>query len=131
MSSLETAGSRYRCVQEVSKKLIPNIPAMEQSVSSALYSRIPEVSYIMLDSDLAMLYNVETKRLNERVKRNSKRFPENYCFQLTEEEYITLKSQIATSNIEAENALMCYASCGSSLVYGIDCGLGICHDFVF
>ncbi len=59
---------------------------------------------VMLDSDLAMLYNVETKRLNESVKRNSKRFPENYCFRLTEEEYITLRSQIATSNIEAENA---------------------------
>jgi len=58
---------------------------------------------VMLDSDLAMLYNVETKRLNESVKRNSKRFPENYCFQLTEEEYIALRSQIATSNIESEN----------------------------
>lgn len=37
---------------------------------------------VMLDSDLAMLYNVETKRLNENVKRNSKRFSENFCFQL-------------------------------------------------
>jgi hypothetical protein len=58
---------------------------------------------VMIDSDLAMLYNVETKRLNESVKRNSKRFPENFCFQLTEEEYSTLRSQIATSNIETEN----------------------------
>ncbi len=35
---------------------------------------------VMLDSDLAMLYNAETKRLNESVKRNSKRFPDNFCF---------------------------------------------------
>ena len=38
---------------------------------------------IMVDSDLAKLYNVETKRLNESVKRNAKRFPESFCFQLT------------------------------------------------
>lgn len=50
-----------------------------------------------------MLYNVETKRLNESVKRNSKRFPENFCFQLNEEEYEALRSQIATSNITTES----------------------------
>lgn len=53
---------------------------------------------IMLDSELAMLYGVETKRLNESMKRNKKRFPENFCFQLTEEEFADLRSQIATSN---------------------------------
>ena len=42
---------------------------------------------IMLDSDLADMYQVETKRLNERVKRNVARFPETFCFQLTKEEY--------------------------------------------
>lgn len=52
----------------------------------------------MTDSDLALLYNVETKRLNESVKRNSKRFPESFCFQLAEDEYADLRSQIATSN---------------------------------
>ncbi len=54
----------------------------------------------MLDSDLAELYHVETKRINEAVKRNPKRFPERYCFVLTEEEFqqYRLKSQIATSN---------------------------------
>ncbi len=51
----------------------------------------------MLDSDLAMLYEVETKRLNEAVKRNIKRFPEHYMFQLTAEEYDSLRSQFATS----------------------------------
>ena len=41
---------------------------------------------VMLDSDLARLYGVETKRLNEQVKRNIKRFPENFMFELTKEE---------------------------------------------
>lgn len=53
---------------------------------------------VMLDSDLAMLYEVETKRLNENMKRNKKRFPdERFCFQLTDEELYLLRSQIATS----------------------------------
>lgn len=52
---------------------------------------------VMLDSDLAMLYQVETRRLNESVKRNKTRFPQSFCFQLTRDEYDSLKSQIATS----------------------------------
>lgn len=55
---------------------------------------------VMLDSDLAVLYQVETKRLNERVKRNIARFPESFCFQLTKDEYDNLRSQIATSGDE-------------------------------
>ena len=53
----------------------------------------------MLDSDLANFYQVETKRLNEQVRRNSLRFPESFCFQLTENEYQNLKSQFATSSL--------------------------------
>ena len=55
---------------------------------------------VMLDSDLAVMYQVETKRLNERVKRNIARFPENFCFQLTKEEFNNLRSQFATSSEE-------------------------------
>ncbi|MBI5020846.1 MAG: ORF6N domain-containing protein [Ignavibacteriales bacterium] len=51
----------------------------------------------MLDSHLALLYGVSTKRLNEQVRRNISRFPEDFMFQLTPEEYIFLRSQIATS----------------------------------
>ena len=51
----------------------------------------------MLDSDLAELYGVETKRLNEQVRRNLDRFPEDFMFQLTEDEWDSLRSQIATS----------------------------------
>ena len=57
---------------------------------------------VMLDRDLAELYGVETRRLNEQVKRNIERFPEEFCFQLTREEVENLKSQIATSSCEIE-----------------------------
>ena len=53
---------------------------------------------VMLDNDLAKLYQVETKRLNEAVKRNIARFPEEFRFQLNEEETEFLRSQIATLN---------------------------------
>ncbi|HSA06868.1 MAG TPA: ORF6N domain-containing protein [Candidatus Gastranaerophilales bacterium] len=52
---------------------------------------------VMLDSDLAWLYGVETKRIGEAVKRNIERFPEKYMFKLTTEEWDFLRSQIATS----------------------------------
>jgi phage regulator Rha-like protein len=51
---------------------------------------------VMLDSDLAMLYEVETKVLNQAVKRNIKRFPEHYMFQLTSDEWKNLRSQFVT-----------------------------------
>jgi phage regulator Rha-like protein len=53
---------------------------------------------VMLDRDLAELYQVETKRLNEQVKRNVDRFPVDFMFQLTKEEWTDLKSQNATSS---------------------------------
>ena len=53
---------------------------------------------VMIDFDLAMLYGVQNKRLNEQVKRNIKRFPDDFMFQLTKEEWNILKSQIATAN---------------------------------
>ena len=53
---------------------------------------------VMLDSDLAELYGIPTKRINEQVKRNIERFPDDFMFQLTQEEYFHLRSQIATSN---------------------------------
>ena len=53
---------------------------------------------VVLDEDLAKIYQVETKRLNEAVKRNLDRFPTEFMFQLTKEEYENLKSQFATSS---------------------------------
>lgn len=52
---------------------------------------------VMLDADLAELYGVETKVFNQAVKRNIKRFPEDFMFQLTEEEVEILRSQFVTS----------------------------------
>jgi ORF6N domain len=53
---------------------------------------------VMFDSDLAAIYRVTTKRLNEQVRRNISRFPEDFAFQLTAEELTNLRSQIATSS---------------------------------
>lgn len=53
---------------------------------------------VMLDSDLAELYGVTVRRLNEQVKRNISRFPEDFMFQLTEEEAGLMRSQIATAS---------------------------------
>ena len=60
--------------------------------------RIIRGQQVMLDSDLALLYGVETKRLNEQVKRNINRFPEDFMFQLTQNETVRSRSQIATLN---------------------------------
>ena len=57
---------------------------------------------VMLDSDVAMLYHYETKNINKAVKRNIDRFPEEFCFQLTENEFQTLRFQIGTSKQSEE-----------------------------
>ena len=65
---------------------------------SILQSKIYEVrgQKVMLDFDLSELYDVQTKVLNQAVKRNHQRFPEDFMFQLTENEYESLRSQIVT-----------------------------------
>lgn len=60
---------------------------------------------VVLDSDLAVLYGVPTKRLNEAVRRNAERFPDDFCFLITREEFANLKSQIATSNQKSGDVL--------------------------
>lgn len=69
---------------------------VENKVESLI--RVIRGQQVMLDRDLAELYGVETKRLNEQVKRNIERFPEDFMFQLTKEEFENWKSQFATSN---------------------------------
>ena len=69
---------------------------MEEKIMSHIY--VFRKQKVMLDFDLASMYGVETKRLNEQLKRNIKRFPKDFMFKLTEKEYQLLKSQIATSN---------------------------------
>jgi len=65
-------------------------------ISSKIY--IMRNEKVMLDSDLATLFGVPLKRLNEQVKRNIKRFPNDFMFQLTKDEFTNLKSQFATSS---------------------------------
>lgn len=60
---------------------------------------------VMLDRDLAILYHVATKALNQAVKRNIRRFPERFMFQLTKEEFENWKSQIVTSNIYSQEEI--------------------------
>lgn len=67
--------------------------------------RVVRGMQVLLDSDLAGLYGVENKRLNEQVKRNLARFPEDFMFQLTKEEYLSLRSQIATLNQSSESLM--------------------------
>ena len=73
-------------------------------VADSIRSRILTIRgvQVMLDRDLAELYGVPTKALNQAVKRNSERFPEQFMFQLNKGELENWKSQIVTSNIELE-----------------------------
>ena len=73
----------------------PTISTME--IKNLIYSI--RGKQVMLDSDLASLYQVETKNLNKAVKRNIERFPASFCFQLTEEEVENLRFQIGTSSL--------------------------------
>ena len=74
------------------------IPGLSDSrdIKSMIY--VVRGQQVMLDSDLAELYGVETKAFNQAVGRNKERFPEEFRFQLSEEEFDSLRSQIVTSN---------------------------------
>ena len=80
------------------KKTAGMIPAVAGSndIKNLIY--IVRGQQVMLDSDLATLYQVETKAFNQAVNRNIDRFPENFRFQLTAEEFESLRSQFVTSN---------------------------------
>ena len=67
--------------------------------------RIIRGQKVMVDFDLAMLYGVQNKRLNEQVKRNIKRFPDDFMFQLTKEEWNILRSQIVTAKTPEDKAI--------------------------
>ena len=76
-------------------------PLINSSVEKMI--QVIRDKHIMLDRDLATLYGVETKRINEQVKRNKERFPEDFCFLLTMEETKILRSQNATLEKESAN----------------------------
>ena len=90
-----TSKTEVYMAQKNSEGIIP-ITADTKDVKSLIH--VIRGKQVMLDSDLAMLYQVETKVFNQSVTRNIERFPENFRFQLTKEEYDALRSQNATSN---------------------------------
>ncbi len=79
----------------MSKKKTTEVSIPEEVIISKIY--LIRNHKVMLDSDLAELYDVPTRRLNEQVKRNQDRFPDDFMFTLTTEEWQDLKSQNATS----------------------------------
>jgi len=81
---------------------LPVIIEATVDIKSLIY--IVRKQQVMLDSDLATLYQVETRVLNQAVKRNTSRFPENFYFQLTSGEFENLKSQFVTSSLEDDAA---------------------------
>jgi len=83
----------------MSKEDLHHINKNELMLRKDIQSRIYTIrdSQVMLDMDLATLYHVETRVLNQAVKRNLDRFPEQFCFQLTNCEFEILKSQIVMS----------------------------------
>ena len=88
-------------MSENTKEIVVNESVQEVDINENVIKNLIYVirgQQVMLDCDLAMLYQVETKRVNEGVKRNIKRFPKSFCFQLSEDEFLNLKSQIATSS---------------------------------
>lgn len=73
-----------------------NVSLNDKNIENLIYEI--RGKYVMLASDVANLYSSETKIINQVVKRNKNRFPENFCFQLTLREWEILRSQNVTSN---------------------------------
>ena len=78
-------------------KLVANCDDLPETIDIQPLIRIIRGQHVMLDRDLAVLYRVETRVLNQAVKRNLERFPEDFMFQLTKEEFEIWKSQFVTS----------------------------------
>jgi hypothetical protein len=99
------AGKKDETVEKENQQLA-EVEISEFTIQNMIYTIRGQ--QVMLDSDLAMLYQVETKVFNQSVKRNIERFPENFRFQLTKEEYASLRSQIVTSNGQGGRRYMPY-----------------------
>lgn len=87
------ADQKVREMEPVETQIVEIMPP---DVENLIY--VVRNKQVMVDSDLAMLYQVETGALNRAVKRNIARFPEDFRFQLTKDEYENLKCQFGTSN---------------------------------
>lgn len=79
-------------------KVVTNCDQLSETIDIQPMIKVIRGQQVMLDSDLSALYGVETRRLNEQVKRNIERFPDDFMFQLRKEELDNLMSQNATSS---------------------------------
>lgn len=79
-----------------------DVKAAQYEIRNMIY--LVRNQQVMVDYELAMLYQVETRVLNQAVKRNIERFPERFCFQLTKEEYENLISQNVISSFQEEKS---------------------------
>ena len=115
-------------MDQSNRPLVPASPMPAPVASAAIddgfiKSRILTIRgvQVMLDRDLAMLYGVDVKRINEQVKRNAERFPDDFMFRLTKEE--CLRSQIATLNVERGKHLKCmpyaFTESGVAMLSGV------------
>ena len=91
------ADQKVREMEPVETQIVEIMPP---DIENLIY--VVRNKQVMVDSDLSMLYQVETKALNRAVKRNIKRFPEDFCFQLTTEEAESLKCQSGISKIQEQ-----------------------------
>ncbi|MEI7828559.1 MAG: ORF6N domain-containing protein [Prolixibacteraceae bacterium] len=85
---------------EISNVLVP-----DERIMSKIY--LMRDQKVMLDRDLAVLYGVETKVLKQAVKRNIARFPEDFMFEMTKEEFEIWRSQFVTSNFRENGIALC------------------------
>ena len=91
-----------KIVEENENKLINNNEISNEEIKNLIYTI--RGKQVMIDSDVAMLYHYLTKRINEAVNRNKQRFPQNFCFQVTDEEYEILRCQNVTLNENMEDS---------------------------
>lgn len=91
--------------REIMEKEINNLVVQDNISNKEIKNLIYTIrgKQVMLDSDVAMLYHYETKKINQAVKRNIDRFPERFCFKLTKEELETMWSQIVTTSKLEDN----------------------------
>ena len=85
-------------------------------------SKIHEIRgvQVILDTDIAVLYGIATKRLNEQVKRNASRFPSDFMFQLTKDELYSLRSHFATANWSKRRSLpYAFTELGDSMLSSV------------
>ncbi|MDN0073044.1 ORF6N domain-containing protein [Bacteroides caecigallinarum] len=91
-------------IEKHEEDISPKVVNMFEKVRGKIISL--RNSQVILDSDIAELYDVETKRVNEAVKNNKDKFPDDYMFQLTNEEVIYLRSKNSTANISPKSRVL-------------------------